>query len=71
MGRKKTNGKIESFHRVAVQNGITYAEAQKRETQAQMKRIRAPRTERSNGEPVSMTVAARNILKNIREVNGI
>lgn len=46
MGRKKTNDKIESFHRVAIQNGNTHAGVQKRETQAQMRRIRAPRTEK-------------------------
>lgn len=66
MGRRKKNRELEEFNREAGRNGITYAEAQMRETQDGMERIRTPRTEKSNGEPVYMTVAARNILKSIR-----
>lgn len=63
--RKKADEGIEAFNREAVQAGLTYAEMQRLETQGSMERIRAPRTERANGEPVYMTVSARRALKNL------
>ena len=67
MGRRNKKNGLAEFQKKAALNGITYAEAQKRETQEQMKRIRAPRTERSNGTPVYMKVSTRNMLRNIKE----
>lgn len=67
--RKKVSG-LEDFNREAARNGITYAEAQKLETQKQMERIRTPRTERSNGRPVYMKVSARSRLKRLEETSG-
>lgn len=67
--RKKVSG-LEDFNREAAQNGITYAEAQKLETQKQIERIRTPRTERSNGRPVYMKVSARSRLKRLEETSG-
>lgn len=70
MGRRKNSGGLEAFNNAAVRGGITYAEAQKQETQADMERIRTPRTERADGRPVYMTVAARNRLKKLEEAAG-
>lgn len=64
--RHKKNTRLEAFNNAAARKGITYAEAQQRETAAQMKRIRAPRTERTDGRPVYMTVAARNAMKKLK-----
>ena len=63
MGRKKADNTIDTFNHKAMQEGDTYAEAQIREIQRQIGRIRAPRTE--DDGPVYMTVAARNALKNL------
>ncbi|MBD5524557.1 MAG: hypothetical protein HDR04_09075 [Lachnospiraceae bacterium] len=63
MGRKKVDNTIDTFNRKAIQEGDTYAKAQIRETQRQIGRIRAPRSE--DADPVYMTVAARNALKNL------
>lgn len=67
MGRRRKDNGLGDFHKEAVQNGITYAEAQKRETQEHMEKIRAPRTEKSNGVPVYMKVSAWNTLKKLGE----
>lgn len=67
MRKRNRKSGIEAFQREAIRNGITYAEAQKRETQKQMKRIRAPRMEKANGTPVYMKVSTRNMLKNLKE----
>lgn len=67
MRRRKKRDGLEAFNNAAVRSGITYAEAQKRETQAGMERIKVPRTERADGNPVYMTVAARNRLKRMEE----
>ncbi len=55
MGRKKST--FEEFNNAAIQEGVTYAEAQMRETKGKIGRIRAPRTE--DGETVYMKVSAR------------
>ncbi len=70
MGRRKKSCGLEAFNNAVVRSGITYAEAQKQETQKDMERIRAPRTERTDGKPVYMTVAARNRLKRLEEAAG-
>lgn len=61
MGRKKST--FEEFNSAAIRDGITYAEAQMRESRGMMEKIRAPRTE--DGEPVFMKVSARNTLRNL------
>ena len=63
MGRKKADNTIDTFNRKAIQEGDTYATAQIRETQRQIGRIRAPRSE--DEAPVYMTVAARNALRTL------
>lgn len=69
MGRKK-DGLLE-FHREAARKGITYAEAQKRETQEQIERIRVPQTEGQDG-PLYMKVSARNRIKKLEvETEGV
>lgn len=65
MGRRAKRESLEAFNNAVVRSGVTYADIQKLETQSQMKRIRAPKTERSDGRPVYMTVAARNQLKRL------
>ncbi len=40
MGRRKRNVGLEAFNSAVVRDGITYADAQKLETYAEMKRIR-------------------------------
>ena len=65
MGRKKADNTINTFNRKAIQEGDTYAKAQIRETQSQIGRIRVPRSE--DDDPVYMTVAARNALKNLEK----
>lgn len=65
MGRRAKRESLEAFNKAIVRNGSSYAEAQKRETCAGMNRIRVPRTERTDGRPVYMSVAARNRLKKI------
>ncbi len=67
MGHRKKGNRLETFCRETARSGITYAEAQKQETEKQMERIRAPRTERTDGIPVYMKVSTRNILKNLKE----
>lgn len=70
MGRRKKDTGLEAFNNAVVRSGITYAEAQRRETQAEMKRIRAPRTERSDGRPVYMKVSDRNRIKRLEDTAG-
>lgn len=70
MGRRAKRESLEAFNNDVVRSGVTYADIQKLETQAQMKRIRAPRTERSDGQPVYMTVSARNRLKRLEDAAG-
>lgn len=65
MGRRKKDNSLEAYNSTAVRSGISYAEAQKRETQGQMERIRAPKAETQEGVPIYMTVAARNRLKRL------
>lgn len=65
MGRRAKRESLEAFNNAVVQSGVTYADIQKLETQAQMKRIRAPRTTQSDGRPVYMTISARNQLKRL------
>ncbi len=65
MGRKAKRESLEVFNNDVVRSGVTYADIQKLETQSQMPRIRVPRTEQSDGQPVYMTVAARNQLKRL------
>lgn len=64
MRRKRTDNTIDTFNREALQDGVTYAQAQIRETQGKIERIRAPRPE-DGADPIYMTVAARNRLKNM------
>lgn len=63
MGRKRKDNTLETFNRDAVRDGVTYAEAQIRETQGEIGRIRAPRGE--DGEPIYMKVSVRNSLKSL------
>ena len=65
MGRRKRNVGLEAFNSAVVRDGITYADAQKLETYAEMKRIRAPRKVGDDGRPVYMTVAVMNQLKRL------
>ncbi len=65
MGRRAKRESLEAFNNEVVRSGLTYADIQKLETQAQMRRIRVPRTERTDGRPVYMSVAARNRLKKL------
>ena len=58
MGRKRKDNTLAAFNRDAVRDGVTYAEAQIRETQSGIERIRAPRGE--DGEQVYMKVSAVN-----------
>lgn len=46
--RKQAKEGLEAFNRKAVQEGITYAEAQMRETRSRMGRIRAPQSSDAN-----------------------
>lgn len=68
MGHRKKCEGLEAFNNAVVRSGVTYADIQKLETQSQMKKIRAPRTEQADGRPVYMTVAARNRMKKLDEV---
>lgn len=68
MGRRAKRESLEVFNNEAVRSGLTYADIQKLETQSQMTRIRVPRTERTDGRPVYMSVAARNRLKGLKDV---
>lgn len=63
MGHRKKDKGLEAFNSAAVRSGISYAEAQKQETQEQTGRIRVPKTETKEGTPAYMTVAARNRMK--------
>lgn len=65
MGHRKKCEGLEAFNNAVVRSGVTYADIQKLETQSQMKKIRAPRTEQADGQPVYMTVSARNQLKKL------
>lgn len=65
MGRRAKRESLEAFNNAVVRSGVTYADIQKLETQSQMERIRVPKTERSDGRLVYMTVAARNQLKRL------
>lgn len=63
MGRKKSD--LGTFHRAATTEGLTYAEAQMRETSRELGRIRAPK-----GKPdgtVYSKVSTRNIMKRLEE----
>lgn len=63
MGRKKSD--IGTFHRAATTEGLTYAEAQMRETSRELGRIRVPK-----GKPdgtVYSKVSTRNIMKRLEE----
>lgn len=62
MKRKKDNT-LTTFNRQVLEQGITYAEAQKRETYGKMEKVRVPRGE--DGEPVYMKVSAWKRLKNM------
>ena len=68
MGRRAKRESLEVFNNEAVRSGLTYADIQKLETQSQMTRIRVPRTERTDGRQVYMSVAARNRLKGLKDV---
>ncbi len=63
MKRKKDNT-LTTFNRQARDQGITYAEAQQRETRGKMEKVRVPRGK--DGEPVYMKVSARKTLENLR-----
>ena len=65
MGRKRKDNTLAAFNRDAVRDGVTYAEAQIRETQSGIERIRAPRGK--DGEQVYMKVSARNALKSLEK----
>lgn len=67
MRQKKKSNAIKDFNNKAVENGITYAEAQIRETQGMIGRVRAPREEDG---PVYMKVSARNALKSVQRKSG-
>lgn len=68
MGRKRKHDEgLETFNRDVVRSGLTYAEVQRMETSSGIGQIRAPKTERPDGEPVYMTVAARKMLKSMEE----
>ena len=70
VGRRNKSIKLEAFNNAVVRDGITYAEAQKLETYADMKRVRAPRTKQSDGRPVYMTVAERIRLRRLNFSGG-
>ncbi len=70
MGRRVKRESIESFNNDVVRSGVTYADIQKLETQSRMERIRAPRTERSDGRPVYMKVSDRNRIKRLEAAAG-
>lgn len=63
MGQKRKDSTLEVFNRDAIQGGVTYAEAQARETQNRIGKVRAPRGE--DGEPLYIKVSARNALKSL------
>lgn len=63
MGRKRKDNTLTAFNSQAARDGITYAEAQIKETQSRIDKIRTPRGE--DGEPVYMKVSARNVLKSL------
>lgn len=67
MGRKKST--FEEFNNAAIREGVTYAEAQMRETKGKLERIRAPRTE--DGEPVYMKVSARRTQEHLGKAAGV
>lgn len=60
MKRKKDNT-LTTFNRQVLDQGITYAEAQKRETYGKMEKVRVPRGE--DGKTVYMKVSAWKRLK--------
>ncbi|MCI9463398.1 MAG: hypothetical protein HFI48_05870 [Lachnospiraceae bacterium] len=66
MSRRKMDGNVGAFHRMAAQNGLTYAEAQMQETRELIGKVRAPRGEDPDEAPYQK-VSARNAL---RKVNG-
>ncbi len=63
MGRKRADNTLVAFYRKNIQDGVTYAEAQIRETRSGIGKIRAPRGE--DGAPIYMKVSARNTLKDL------
>lgn len=67
MRKKNRDRELATFNQEAVQAGLTYADVQRMETQSSIGRIRAPRTEKSNGELVYMTVSARKKLKELKQ----
>lgn len=70
MRRKRKSEGLEAFNRAITRDGIAYAEAQRLETYAEMKRIRASRKVGDDGKPVYMTVSARNRLKRLEDAAG-
>lgn len=60
MGKQKKNKGLGAFHKEMGKKGLTYAEAQIKESCEMVGRIRAPRD--ADGE-VYMKVSARNLLK--------
>lgn len=67
MRRQKKGSTLESFNDEIVREGVSYAEAQIRETQGMIGRVRAPRDEDG---PVYMKVSARNALKSVQRKSG-
>lgn len=57
MSRKKSNNSLGEFHKKVSDKGLTYAEAQMRESREIMGRIRKPNAEEY------MSVSSRNLLK--------
>ncbi len=68
MGRRTKRESLEAFNNEVVRSGLTYADIQKLETQAQMRRIRVPRKLGNDGQPVYMTMNARKLLKDLEKL---
>lgn len=63
MGRKKAKSDLGQFHKAAVESGITYAEAQIKETCRMIGQIRVPKGEDSDESPYKK-VSTWNMLRN-------
>ncbi len=66
MGKRTKEGLVE-FNKKAIQEGLTYAEAQMRETCSGMGRIRAPRGSGAG----YMKASARNMLRKLEADDGL
>lgn len=67
MGRRKMDKGIGAFHKKTAENGLTYAEAQMRETCEMIGKVRAPKGDGPDEMPYQK-VSARNALKKIQNL---